>query len=101
MHGDNNVTKLIEMFEKHEDQFLEDMSQKQEINGFSEESHKLLDDMTAISETDTSRTSATSTTKTVPVTLIVDQLVDVPTSCFKTEPSSGFSNRALTPQFNK
>ena len=43
----NNVTKLIEMFEKHqhEEQFLEDMSQKQEINLFSEESQKLLDDM--------------------------------------------------------
>ena len=39
----NNVTKLIEMFDKHqhEEQFLEDMSQKQEINRFSEESQKL------------------------------------------------------------
>ena len=43
----NNVTKLIEMFEKHQqkEQFLEDMSQKQEINRFSEESQKLLVDM--------------------------------------------------------
>ena len=43
----NNVTKLIEMFEKHqhEEQFLKDMSQMQEINRFSEESQKLLDDM--------------------------------------------------------
>ena len=40
----NNVTKLIEMFEEHQhkEQFLEDMSQKQEINRFSEESQKLL-----------------------------------------------------------
>ena len=38
----NNVTKLLEMFEKHqhEEQFLKDMSQKQEINRFSEESQK-------------------------------------------------------------
>ena len=43
----NNVTKLIEMLEKHQhkEQFLKDMSQKQEINKFSEESQKLLDDM--------------------------------------------------------
>ena len=43
----NNVTKLIEMFEKHQhkEQFLEDMSQKQEIKRFSEESQKLLVDM--------------------------------------------------------
>ena len=43
----NNVTELIEMFEKHEHkgQFLEDMSQKQKINSFSEESQKLLVDM--------------------------------------------------------
>ena len=43
----NNVTKLIEMFEKHQhkEQFLKDMSQKQEINRFSEESQKLLVDM--------------------------------------------------------
>ena len=43
----DNVTKLIEMFEKHQqkEQFLEDMSQKQEINKFSEESQKILDDM--------------------------------------------------------
>ena len=43
----NNVTKLIEMFEKHQhkEQFLKDMSQKQEINRFSEESQKLLEDM--------------------------------------------------------
>ena len=44
----NNVTKLIEMFEKKhqlEEQFLKDVSQKQEINRFSEDSQKLLDDM--------------------------------------------------------
>ena len=43
----NNVTKLIEMFEKHQhkEQFLKDMSQKQEINTFSEESQNLLDYM--------------------------------------------------------
>ena len=43
----NNVTKLIEMFEKHQDneEFFEDMSQKQEINKFSEESKQLLVDM--------------------------------------------------------
>ena len=43
----NNVTKLIEMFEKHQhkEQFPKDMSQKQEINRFSEEPQKLLDDM--------------------------------------------------------
>ena len=43
----NNVTKLIEMFGKHrhKEQFLEDMSQKQEINKFSEESQQLLVDM--------------------------------------------------------
>ena len=50
----NNVTKHIEMFEKHqhEEQFLKDMSPKQEINSFSEESQKLLEDMnqTEISE---------------------------------------------------
>ena len=42
-----NVTKLFEMFEKHQHQelFLKDMSQKQEINRFSEESQKLLDDI--------------------------------------------------------
>ena len=42
----NNVTKVIEMFEKHqhEEQFLKDMSQKQEINRFSEESQTLLGD---------------------------------------------------------
>ena len=42
----NNVTKLIEMFEKHqhEEQFLEDMSQKQEINKFSEDSQQELAD---------------------------------------------------------
>ena len=35
----NNFTKLIEMFEKHQhkEPFLKDMSQKQEINKFSEE----------------------------------------------------------------
>ena len=34
----NNFTKLIEMFEKHQhkEQFLKDMSQKQKINRFSE-----------------------------------------------------------------
>ena len=43
----NDVTKLIEMFEKHqhEEQFLEDLSQKQEINKFSDESQQLLVDM--------------------------------------------------------
>ena len=43
----NNVTKLIEMFEKHQhkEQFLKDMSPKQEINSFSEESQKLLEDI--------------------------------------------------------
>ena len=43
----NNVTKLVEMFEKHQrkEQFFKDMSQKQEINRFSEESQKLLVDM--------------------------------------------------------
>ena len=36
----NNVTKLIEMFEKHQhkEQFLKDIGQKQEINRFSKES---------------------------------------------------------------
>ena len=43
----NHVTKLIEMFEKHQhkEQFLKDMSQKQEINRFGEESQQLLVDM--------------------------------------------------------
>ena len=43
----NNVTKLVEMFDKHQhkEQFLKDMSQKQEFNRFSEESQKLLEDM--------------------------------------------------------
>ena len=43
----NKVTKLIEMFEKHQhkEQFLKDRSQKQEINKFSEESQQLLVDM--------------------------------------------------------
>ena len=43
----NNVTKLIEMFEKHQqkEQFLKDMCQKQEINRFSEESQQSLFDM--------------------------------------------------------
>ena len=48
MHGDrNNVTKLIEMLEKHQhkEQFLKDMSQLQEIDKFSEESQQLLVDM--------------------------------------------------------
>ena len=37
-----NVTKPIEMFEKHQhkEKYLEDMSQKQEINRHSEESQK-------------------------------------------------------------
>ena len=45
--GQNNVTKLIEMFEKHQHKgkSLKDLSQKQEINRFSEKSQKLLDDM--------------------------------------------------------
>ena len=40
----NNVTKLIEMFEthQHKEQFIKDMNQKQEINKFSEESQQLL-----------------------------------------------------------
>ena len=43
----NKVTKLIEMFEKHQhkEQFLKDMSHKQEINKFSEESQQLLVDV--------------------------------------------------------
>ena len=43
----NDVTKMIEMFEKHQHkaQFLKDMSERQEINRFSEESQKLLVDM--------------------------------------------------------
>ena len=43
----NNGTKLFEMFEKHlhKEQFLKVMSQKQEINRSSEESQKLLVDM--------------------------------------------------------
>ena len=44
----NNVTKLIEMIEKKhqpKEQFLKDVSQEQEINRFSEDSQKLLDDM--------------------------------------------------------
>ena len=43
----NNVTKLIETFEKHQhkEQLLEDMSQQQEINRLSEESQKLHEDM--------------------------------------------------------
>ena len=43
----NNVTKLIEMFEKHRQkkQFLKGMSEKQEMNKFSEESQQLLEDM--------------------------------------------------------
>ena len=40
----NNVTKLIEMFEthQHKEQFIKDMNQKQEINKFSKESQQLL-----------------------------------------------------------
>ena len=44
----NNVTKLIEMFEKNigiRNNSLKNMSQKHEINRFSEESQKLLEDM--------------------------------------------------------
>ena len=43
----NNVTKLFEMFEnnQHKERLFEDVSQKQEINRFSEESQKLLVDM--------------------------------------------------------
>ena len=43
----NNVTKLFEMFEKHQhkEQFPKGMDQKQEINRFSEESQKFLEDM--------------------------------------------------------
>ena len=43
----NNVTKLIEMFEKHQrkEQLFKDVSQKQEINKFSEKSQQLLADM--------------------------------------------------------
>ena len=43
----NNVTKLIEMFEKHqhEEQFLKDSSQTQKINRFSEESPQLFANM--------------------------------------------------------
>ena len=43
----NNVKKLIEMCKKHQrkERFLKDMSQKQEINKFSEESQQLLVDM--------------------------------------------------------
>ena len=43
----NNVTKLVGMFEKHQhkEQFLKDMSRKQEINKFIEESQQLLADM--------------------------------------------------------
>ena len=43
----NNVTKLMDMFEKHQhkEQFLKDMSHKQEINKSSEESQQLLIDM--------------------------------------------------------
>ena len=46
MHGDNNDTKLVEMFEKTSAQgTTKDTSQTQEINKFSEESQKLLEDM--------------------------------------------------------
>ena len=45
----NNVTKLIEMFEKkkhqRKEQFLKDLSQKQKISRFSEESQQKLADM--------------------------------------------------------
>ena len=43
-----NVATLFETFEKHQhkEQFLKDMSQKQEINRFREESQQLLVDMT-------------------------------------------------------
>ena len=45
--GPNNVTKLIEMFEKHQHKghFLKDMREKQEIKRFSEEPQQLLVDM--------------------------------------------------------
>ena len=48
MHGDKITSqKLTEMSEKHKhmEQFLKDMSQKQEINEFSEESQQFLVDM--------------------------------------------------------
>ena len=43
----NNVTNLIETFEKHQhkEQFFKDVSQKQEFKRFSEESQKLLVDV--------------------------------------------------------
>ena len=43
----NKVKKLIEMFERHQhkEQFLQDLSQTQKINRFSEESQQLLADM--------------------------------------------------------
>ena len=43
----HTVAKLIEMFEQHQhkEQFLEDVSQTQKINRFSEASQKLLQDM--------------------------------------------------------
>ena len=48
MHGDKITSqKLTEMSEKHKhmEQFLKDMSQKQEINEFSEESQQFFVDM--------------------------------------------------------
>ena len=48
MHGDK-ITSLswsrCSEKKQHKEQFLKDMSQKQEINRFSEESHTLLEDM--------------------------------------------------------
>ena len=43
----NDVTKLFEMFEKHQhkEQFIQDVSQKQEVKSFSEETQKILEDM--------------------------------------------------------
>ena len=43
----NKVKKLIEMFERHQhkEEFLQDLSQTQKINRFSEESQQLLADM--------------------------------------------------------
>ena len=41
----SSVTKLIEMFEKHQHKEQFHMSQKQEINKFSEKSQQLLADM--------------------------------------------------------
>ena len=48
MHGDKITSQNLSRCSKkhrHKEQFLEGMSQKQEINSFSEESQKLLEDM--------------------------------------------------------